>query len=228
MKSKHVLMVLTSHAELGGTGRQTGFFLSELTHPYKVLKHAGHRLTIASPRGGKAPLDERSLDMSDEVNSWFMNSEENVHNLKQTVPLSEVLAKDVNAIYFAGGHGTMWDFPENRDVLRLVQKVWETGGVIAAVCHGPAALVNAKDDTGRYIVDGRKVTAFTNAEETSVELEKVVPFLLETKLRDRGAEFLSAAPWQSHVIVDGRLVTGQNPASATGVGDAIADLLAKS
>jgi putative intracellular protease/amidase len=223
--SKRVLLVVTSHSELGTTGRKTGYFLSEVTHPYKVLKEAGCRITVASPRGGKAPVDERSLDMSDGVNSWFMDSPEERERLDNTVPLAEVLARDVDAVVFAGGHGTMWDFPDNRDVLRLIQTVWENDGIVAAVCHGPAALVNAKDKSGRYLVDGRNVTAFTNSEETTVELDKVVPFLLQTKLEERGATFKSAAQWLPNVIVSDRLITGQNPASAKGVGEAVAAML---
>lgn len=223
--SKHLLVVVTSHADLGHTGRKTGYFLSELTHPYRVFKDAGYRITIASPRGGKAPLDERSFDLSDQINRWFMDSREDQKLLDHTMPLSEVLTKDIDAIFFAGGHGAVWDFPDNRDVLRLTQNIWDGGGVVAAVCHGSAALVNAREESGDYIVAGRKVTGFTNAEERSVELDNVVPFMLETKLEQHGAKFQSGASWQSHIEVDDRLVTGQNPASAAAVGRAIVDLL---
>lgn len=223
--ANRVLIVVTSHQELGSSGRKTGYFLSEVTHPYKVLKENGCQITIGSPRGGTAPVDERSLDMSDGVNTWFMDSPAERSQLENTVPLGEVLTKNFEAIIFAGGHGSMWDFPDDRDVLRLTQSVWENGGVVAAICHGPSALVNAKDRMGRYIVANRALTSFTNSEEISIELEAVVPFMLQTKLEERGAKFSAGAQWLPNVVVSDRLVTGQNPASATGVGEAVARLL---
>lgn len=222
--ANRVLMVVTSHQELGITGRKTGYFLSEVTHPYKILKEMGCQITIASPRGGKAPVDERSLDMSDSVNTWFIDSPDS-SLLDNTVPLGEILTKNFDALFFAGGHGTMWDFPDDRDILRLTRSVWENGGILAAVCHGPAAFVNATDRNGRPIVAGRTVTSFTNSEEISIELDGVVPFLLQTKLEERGAEFIAGAQWLPHVAVSDRLVTGQNPASATAVGEAVGKLL---
>lgn len=221
---KRVLMVVTSHQQLGKTGRKTGCFLSEVTHPFKILKDAGCQITIASPRGGKAPVDERSLDMSDSVNTWFTDSPDYAL-LDNTIPLGEVLAKNSDALFFAGGHGAMWDFPDDRDVLRLTSAVWENGGVLAAVCHGASAFVNAKDRNGTPIVAGRALTSFTNSEEISIELDGVVPFLLQSKLEERGAEFIAGAQWLPHLVVSERLVTGQNPASATVVGEAVARLL---
>ena len=218
---KRTLIVVTSHSDLGQTGRKTGYFLSEVSHPWRILAAAGMDVSIASPRGGKAPVDERSIDMSDLDNLWLLDHPRYSALLDETIPLGEVLAKDVDVLFFAGGHGAMWDFPDDRDVLRLSQAVLEKGGIVAAVCHGSAALINVKDKEGHYIVEGTKLTGFSNIEETSVELDTVVPFLLETKLKERGAVFESETIWLPHVTVDQRLITGQNPASARGVAQAV-------
>jgi putative intracellular protease/amidase len=218
---KHAVIVVTSHSDLGQTGRKTGYFLSEVSHPCRILAEAGMEITFASPRGGKAPVDERSIDMSDLDNRWLLDHARYAAMLENTRPLGEVLAKEVDVIFFAGGHGAMWDFPDDRDVIRLSQAVIEKGGIVAAVCHGSSALLNVKDKEGHYLVSGAKVTGFTNLEETMVELDTVVPFLLESKLKERGADFESETIWQPHVTVDQRLITGQNPASARGVAQAI-------
>ncbi len=218
---KNALIVVTSHSDLGHTGRKTGYFLSEVSHPWRILTQAGMDVKIASPRGGHAPIDERSIDMSDVDNLWLLDDPTYASMLESTIPLGEVLAKNVDVIFFAGGHGAMWDFPDDRDIIRLSQALLEKGGIVAAVCHGSAALVNVKDKEGNYVVNGAKVTGFSNVEEASVELDAVVPFLLETKLKERGAEFTSGKIWLPHVAVDERLITGQNPASARAVAQAV-------
>jgi putative intracellular protease/amidase len=221
--SKKVLFVLTSHDRLGDTGKPTGFYLSEVTHPYKVLTEQGFQVDFISPKGGKAPID--GLDESDPINKAFLENAETRKAIETTRTPESVKAADYAAIFFAGGHGTMWDLPENENLQHLTASIYEAGGVVGAVCHGPAGLVNVKLSDGRYLVAGKQVAAFTNEEEKAVKLEKVVPFLLADKLTERGATHLPAPNFEKQVVVSGRLVTGQNPASATGVGEAIAKLL---
>jgi putative intracellular protease/amidase len=219
------LIVVTSHDRLGDTGKKTGYYLPEVSHPFFELKDAGFQVDIGSPTGGKAPMDERSRDLSDEKNREFLETPAYASLLENTIPLSRVQAADYDAIIFAGGHGTMWDFPNSADVQRLSTGIYEQGGVVAAVCHGPAALVNVRLSNGEYLISGKRVTGFTNAEEDAAELTQVMPFLLETQMIERGARFEKADLWQPKVVTDGRLVTGQNPASAAGVGAEVARVL---
>ena len=214
MSSDKIAIALTNHRTLGNTGQPTGFWLSEMTHPYFVFLRAGRRVDLISSKGGTAPIDPRSRDLSDPENRDFIENRELVAFLDATLPASALDARDYSAILFAGGHGTMWDFPDSAALTFLARDVYERGGAIGAVCHGPAALVNLRLYNGRYLVDGKIVSAFTNEEETAVGLSEVVPFLLETKLIERGALFDKAPPWQSKAVVSERLVTGQNPASA--------------
>lgn len=223
--SKRIAIVLTNHEDLGDTGRKTGFYLSEATHPHKVFKEAGYEVDFLSPKGGRAPMD--GTDVQDKINEAFLANPDLVRQTENTKPLDQADPTDYAAIFFAGGHGTMWDFPNDPALLSLTAKVYEQGGVVAAVCHGPAALVNVKLSNGEFLVAGREVSAFTDEEEEAVGLTKVVPFLLETKLRDRGARFTEAPNFQKQVAVSDRLVTGQNPASATGVAQAVIELLRK-
>lgn len=220
-----VLIVVTSHSQLGNTGKPTGYYLPEVTHPYQKLQELGFGVDIASPKGSKAPMDEKSRDLKDPINRKLLESKEFVAKLENTIALKDVRAKDYQAIVFAGGHGTMWDFSNSTEINNLSQNIYESGGVVAAVCHGPAALVNIKLSDGKYLVAGKSLTGFSNAEEAAAELTKVMPFLLEDELKKRGAKYFAKPLWQGHVITDGRLVTGQNPASAAGVGEAVAKLL---
>ncbi len=220
---KKILFVLTSHSERGGAGVPTGFHMSEASHPWKVLHEAGYEIDFVSPKGGVAPID--AFDLSDETNKEFWESDEYQLKIKNTMKPSEVDSSKYSAIHFVGGHGTMWDFPENEDLQKIGREIYENGGVVSAVCHGPAALVNLKMSNGNYLVDGKKVNSFTDAEEKKIGLENVVPFLLESKLRERGAKFEKSDLWQEHVEVDERLVTGQNPASAKKVGEEVLNLL---
>lgn len=222
-----VLIVVTSHGVLGSTGKPTGYYLPEVTHPYAALAEKGVQVDIASPKGGKAPLDASSLDLSDPVNKAFWDDKSTRGKLENTLPLSKIKAADYSAIVFAGGHGTMWDFADNADIQKLSAQIYENGGVVAAVCHGPAALVNIKLSNGKYLVAGKNVAGFSNTEEEAAGLTKVMPFLLESRLTERGGKYTKAANWAEHVVTDGRLVTGQNPASAHGVGQAVAKLIVK-
>lgn len=219
---KPVLIVLTSHDKKGSTGEATGAYLSELTHPHAVFAAAGYEVAFASVRGGKVPLD--GVDRNDPVNATFLDDEALVKKLHASVAASEVDPTGYAAVFFAGGHGTMWDF-RSKPVSELAGKVHDAGGVVGAVCHGPAALVDARTKDGKPLVAGRAVTGFTNAEERAVGLDGVVPFSLEDELVASGGAFRPAGLWAKNVVVADRLVTGQNPASADGVAREMVTLL---
>ncbi len=224
---KNVLLVVTNHSKLGKTGKKTGYYLAEVAHPYFKFVKAGLKVTFASPNGGHAPLDTTSLDLKDQENKKFYENKTLMKKLDNTVSLKNVNPKDYQAIVFAGGHGTMWDFPNSKKLNEVAENIYKNGGIVAAVCHGPAALVNLKRENGKYLIDGVKVAGFTNKEEEIVKLTKEMPFLLEDKLKDRGAIFEAAKPWQEKVVADKRIVTGQNPASASQLGKVVVDLLKK-
>lgn len=221
-----VLMVLTSHGTKGSTGQPTGFYLGELTHPLAELEAAGIPVELASIEGGEPPVD--GLDLTDPTNARYWNDASFRSVLRQTRRLADVDPARYSAIFFAGGHGAVWDFPQSVDVNRVTREIYEAGGVVGAVCHGPAALVNVTLSDGSYLVKGRDLSAFTDDEERAVGLDQVVPFLLASTLVERGARHHPAPDWTAKVVVDGRLVTGQNPQSASGVGRAIRDLLLQS
>lgn len=221
--SKKILFVVTSHDKKGSTNEPTGYYLGEVSHPWEVLHHAGYEIDFVSPKGGKAPVDGFNLD--DATNAKFWNDEKYRYKVEHTLKPSEVNANDYAAIFYAGGHGAMWDFADNFELAKIAQTIYENNGIVSAVCHGPAGLVNIKLNNGKYLVDGKKLNAFTNEEEAAVKLDKVVPFLLETKLIERGAKFEKSGLWQEHVVTDNRVITGQNPQSAKAVGEAILNLL---
>ena len=223
MTSKKVLFVLTSHVRKGD--KPSGFFLSEVTHPYRVLAEAGYEIDFVSPKGGKAPIDPDSMDLSDGANAEFWNTPALRNALENTRRPADVHAQDYAAIYFAGGHAAMWDLPDDEAIAALTSSIYEQGGIVGAVCHGPAALVNVKRNNGEYLVRNMFVAAFTNEEEKEVGLERVVPFMLADRLEERGAHHDPGPPWMIKVVTSGRLVTGQNPASATRVGDAMRTML---
>lgn len=220
---KPVLFVVTSHAVKGSTGEATGYYLGEVTHTLAELEEAGIPVAFASIKGGEPPVD--GLDLTDAVNARYWNSPAFREAMKHTQRLPDVDPSKYSAIYFAGGHGAMWDFADSPDVQRVTRNIYEAGGVVAAVCHGPAALVNVTLTNGSYLVAGKNVSAFTDNEERAVKLDQVVPFLLASTLVQRGATHQPAPDWTSKVVVDGRLVTGQNPQSASGVGAAMRGLL---
>lgn len=219
-----VLFVLSGHTELGDSGEKTGYYLSEVAHPWHVITEAGFGVDFVSPAGGAVEMDPKSRDLDDPINKLFMESDA-AKNLEATMAPADIDPANYRAIYYAGGHGAMWDFPDAPKLAEAAATIWENGGIVAAVCHGPAGLINIKLSDGSYLVDGKKVAAFTNAEEEAVELTDTVPFLLATKLEERGAIHVPADNFAEQVVVDDRLVTGQNPASATGAGKAIVDLL---
>lgn len=223
---KKILIVLTSHSQLGDTGRPTGFYLPEVAHPYAVFTAAGYPVDFVSPQGGQPPID--GVDRSDPLQVAFLEDAVAMRKLSATLRPDHVNPTDYAAIFYAGGHGVMWDFPTNARLAEIAREIYEAEGVVAAVCHGPAALVNITLSDGRYLVEGRTVATFTNEEETAVGLTEVVPFLLESRLRERGAQIAKAANFQAHTVVSERLVTGQNPASATPVAEQVVAVLAQS
>lgn len=222
---KKVLFVLTSQDKKGSTGLPTGYYVPEAAHPWKVLIEQGWEVEFTSPQGGQPPAD--GVEDADVVSQEFLAAPDIKRKLSATARPETLSAGHYAAILFVGGHGTMWDFPANQPLARLAADIYGDGGIVAAVCHGPAALVNLRLKDGSYLVAGRRVAAFTDDEERAVGLDKVVPFLLASTLQARGAIHVPAANWQSNVVIDGRLVTGQNPASASGVGQAMAQLLAE-
>lgn len=222
---KKILFVVTSHDKKGDTGEPTGFYLSEVSHPWHVLHDAGYEIDFVSPLGGKAPID--GFDLNDSINKLFWENKEYCHKIENTMKPSEVIPENYAAIFYAGGHGTMWDFADNKELAAIAAKIYENNGIVSAVCHGPAGLVNIQLSDGQYLVNNKKINSFTNEEETAVKLNKVVPFLLESKLIERGAIFEKSEPFTPHVTVDERVITGQNPQSAQGVGEAILNELNK-
>lgn len=214
-----VLFVLTSHKSLGQGHEDSGFYLPELTHPLHVLEEAGIATAFASVLGGEPPV--YGVDLDDPINKRYWEDPAFREKLANTLALDQADDKVYSAILYVGGHGVMWDFPDNAAVHAITRSMYEKGEIVAAVCHGPAALVNIKLSDGSWLVQGKKVAAFTDAEEQEVGMANVVPFLLETELKNRGALHQAAANWQEKVVVDGNLITGQNPQSATGVGKAI-------
>lgn len=220
---KRILLAMTSHDRKGDTGASTGAYLPEIAHPHAVLTKAGFSVDFASVRGGPVPLD--GVDRKDPVNAAFLDDPELMRRLHASTPSSAVDPSRYAAIFFAGGHGAMWDLPDDAAFAKVTAHIYEAGGVVGAVCHGPAALVNVRLSDGAYLVAGKQVNGFTNEEERAVALERVVPFLLEDRLVARGGRFVGAPKWQKQVVVSDRLVTGQNPASAAGVAEAMVALL---
>ena len=218
-----VLIVLTSHDQLGNTGEKTGFWLEELAAPYYVLKDAGVEVTLASVKGGQPPLDPKSNDPSFQTAATrrFDADAEAKAALAATQKLSGISAGDYDAVFYPGGHGPMWDLAEDADSRALIESTFASGKPVALVCHAPGVLRHVKAKDGSPMVKGRNVTGFTNSEEAAVGLTEVVPFLVEDMLKANGAHFSKVADWQPYVVTDGLLITGQNPASSDPVAHAL-------
>jgi putative intracellular protease/amidase len=214
--SMKILMVLTSHDKLGETGRKTGFWLEEFAAPYYAFKDAGAEVVLASPKGGQPPLDPKSNEpeFQTELTHRFEADREAQAALANTVPLSTVSQVDFDTVFYPGGHGPMWDLAEDPDSIRLIESTLAAHKPLALVCHAPGVLHRARTPDGRPLVEGRKVTGFTDTEEEAVGLTKVVPFLVEDELKRKGGIFSKAADWSPYVVTDGLLITGQNPASS--------------
>ncbi len=211
-----VLMVLTSHDTLGDTGKKTGFWLEELAAPYYVFRDAGAEITLASPKGGQPPLDPKSDEpmFETDLTRRFKADREAKAQLAETVRLDSVNQRDFDTVFYPGGHGPMWDLAEDGNSVKLLEDFIAAGKTIALVCHAPGVLHRVKNPDGTPFVNGRKVTGFTNSEEAAVGLTEVVPFLVEDELLRLGAVFSKVKDWGVHTVVDGRLITGQNPASS--------------
>lgn len=222
----NILMVLTSHDRLGNTDEKTGFWLEEFAAPYYVFRDAGANITLASPAGGQPPLDPKSdsPDFQTPATERFKQDSEARIALSKTHKLAEINPDDCDAVFYPGGHGPLWDLAEDQHSVALIESLFAAGKPVAAVCHAPAVFRHTRT-SGSPLVNGRKVTSFTNTEEEAVGLTDKVPFLVEDMLKERGGEYSRGDDWQSHVVTDGHLITGQNPASSAGAAQAVLDQL---
>jgi putative intracellular protease/amidase len=222
-----ILIVLTSHDQLGNTGQKTGFWLEELAAPYFRLLDAGAELTLASPAGGQPPLDPKSSadDAQTDATRRFNNDPDAQAALGSTARLADINADDFDAVFYPGGHGPLWDLTEDSNSIALIERFVATDKPVAAVCHAPAVLLRVQDKQGQPLVKGKRVTGFSNSEEEGVNLTDIVPFLLEDRLKELGANYEKTDDWQSLALVDGKLITGQNPGSSAAVADALLALI---
>ncbi|GAA2866730.1 type 1 glutamine amidotransferase domain-containing protein [Nonomuraea rubra] len=222
-----VLIVLTSHDKLGDTGRKTGFWLEELAAPYYRFKEAGWRIVLASPQGGRPPLDPKSSEPGFQTDQTrrFEADPQATEALAHTVRLDSVSTDDFDAVFYPGGHGPLWDLAEDTNSARLIETTLRSGKPLALVCHAPGILRHTVNEEGTPLVRGKQVTGFANSEEEAVQLTKVVPFLVEDELKDLGGLYSKAGDWEPHVVQDGLLITGQNPASSAPVADALIKLV---
>ena len=211
-----IVMVLTSHSELGNTGKKTGFWIEEFAAPYYVFHDAGATVTIASPKGGQPPIDPSSDTPENQTPATIrFKADKNLQNsLSKTVLLSTISSDDYDAVFYPGGHGPLWDLTNDADSINLIKHFWKSKKPVVAVCHAPAVLLNVKDTSGEPLIKGKKVTGFTNSEEEAVQLTEIVPFLLENELKIKGGIYSKKDNWASYVVIDGLLITGQNPASS--------------
>lgn len=225
--SDRALIILTSHDKLGETGKPTGFYWEELAAPYYALLKKGLEVDIASVKGGEAPADPGSAegDAVTEPVKRFLADEAAMKAVKNTHAIDAIKAENYRVVYIPGGHGTMWDLAQSEVVGDVVAKAYDNGSVVGAVCHGPSGLLGATLSNGKSILDGKNVSGFTNSEEKTVGLEAVVPYALETRMRELGGNFTGGADFQPHAVRDGRLVTGQNPASSMSVGEKMIEAL---
>lgn len=223
-----ILMVLTSHDQLGDTGKKTGFWLEEFAAPYYVFRDAGAQITIASPKGGQPPLDPKSdeADAQTPATERFKSDPDAQAALANTNMLADIHAGSFDAVFYPGGHGPLWDLAEDALSISIIEQAIEAGKPVAAVCHAPGVLKNVKDKDGKPLVNGKKVTGFTNSEEDAVELTDVVPFLVEDMLKANGGIYAKGADWSEFVLEDGLLITGQNPASSEKAAQLLVEKLA--
>ncbi len=221
-----ILMVLTSHDRLGDTGKKTGFWLEEFAAPYYVFKDSNAAIALASPKGGQPPLDPKSdePDSQTKATKRFKQDDDAKADLANTVCLSEVSSSDYDAVFYPGGHGPLWDLAEDVDSIALIEAMYQSGKPIAAVCHAPAVFRHTKNSNGTPLVEGKKVTGFSNSEEDAVQLSEVVPFLVENELKAKGGIYSSIDDWHPYVVTDGDLITGQNPASSGPVAIAMLEM----
>lgn len=222
-----ILMVVTSHDTLGDTGRKTGAWLEEIAAPWAVFKDAGADIVFASPKGGPAPIDPGSEKQESAAVARFRKDAKATAALAKTRPLADVLDESFDAVFFPGGHGPLWDLAEDRDARRLIESMYAQRKPIGTVCHGAAVFRHARGPFGMPLVRGRKVTGFSNTEEAAAGLTESVPFLIEDMLKENAGHYSKVADFQPHVVSDGHVVTGQNPASSEGTAHAVLDALAR-
>lgn len=224
-----ILMVLTSHDQLGNTGRKTGFWLEEFAAPYYTFKDAGADIVLASPKGGQPPLDPKSdePDAQTEATHRFRADPATVKALASTLKLADAAKGEYDAVFYPGGHGPLWDLAEDKDSIALIERTYAAGKPVGAVCHAPAVFRHTRGKDGQLLVKGKSVTGFTNSEEAAVGLTDVVPFLVEDMLKANGGHYSKKADWQSYAITDGHLITGQNPGSSVAAAEAVLALLRK-
>ena len=224
-----ILMVLTSHSELGNTGKKTGFWIEEFAAPYYLFQEAGAEITLASPKGGQPPIDPTSDKPENQTPATikFKADEKLQETLSQTKKLSDISQEDFDAVFFPGGHGPLWDLTNDNDSIKLIEAFWSNKKPVAAVCHAPAVLLNVKDENDDALVKGKKVTGFTNSEEEAVQLTDIVPFLLEDELKSKGGIYSNKEDWASYVVTDGLLITGQNPQSSEAAAEELLKMLKK-
>lgn len=213
---KKILFVLPSHDQLGNTGQKTGFWLEEFASPYYEFIDNGYDVTIASPKGGRPPVDPKSLQPENQTESTkrFQADKSANEKLDNSLVLKDVSSDDYVSLFLPGGHGPMWDLSQDNDLKRIVEEFYNKDKIISAVCHGPAGLLQATDKNGDSILKNKRVTGFTNQEEQTVKLDKIVPFSLESRMKDLGGNFEKTENFKPFVIIDGQIITGQNPASA--------------
>ncbi|WP_242929343.1 type 1 glutamine amidotransferase domain-containing protein [Pontibacter vulgaris] len=224
-----VLFVLTSHDKLGDTGKKTGFWVEEFAAPYYTLADEGVDVDLASPKGGQPPIDPKSTepDAQTPATKRFYEDDDLQHKLSHTKKLSEVRAEDYDAVFYPGGHGPLWDLSKDKDSIKLIEDFARLEKPVAAVCHGPAVLMEAKTQSGEPLVKGKKVAGFTNSEEEAVQLTNIVPFLVEDRLKELGGNYSKAGDWKPYVVTDGLLITGQNPASSEPAAEELLKMLRK-
>lgn len=216
MQTKNILMVLTSHAELGNTGKKTGFWVEEFAAPYYAFKDASINVTLASPAGGQAPIDPTSEldDFQTLATKRYFKDADSQNLIANTQVLAQINSEDFDAVFYPGGHGPLWDLTDNNHSIKLIEQFLAANKPVAAVCHASAALLNVKDSTGEFLVKGKAVSGFTNTEEEAVQLTDIVPFLLEDEFIKRGADYQKTEDWHAFAVQDGLLISGQNPASS--------------
>jgi len=221
--TRKILMVLTSHDELGNTGKKTGFWVEEFAAPYYAFIDAGVEVILATPQGGPAPIDPTSTlaDFQTAATDRYDGDDVAQAKIATTVTLSSVNQADFDAVFYPGGHGPLWDLTDNSDSITLIESFLKAGKAVATVCHASAALLNVKQASGEFAIKGKAITGFTNSEEEAVQLTEVVPFLLEDELIKRGGEYQKAQDWHAFVVQDGLFITGQNPASSALVAEKI-------
>jgi putative intracellular protease/amidase len=224
-----ILIVLTSHSKLGNTDAKTGFWIEEFATPYYIFKEDGAQITLASPKGGQPPIDPKSdtPENQTEATIRYKKDEKLLKLMANTTKLQDVDADNFDAVFYPGGHGPLWDLTTDKESIRIIENFWDAKKTIATVCHAPSVLLNVKDEEGVSLVKGKKVTGFSNTEEKAVQLDKIVPFLLEDELKKQGGIYSKKEDWASYVVKDGLLITGQNPASSGAVAKELLSVLAK-